>query len=302
MRRLSWAMFALLALALVATPALAQQTTGNINGQIVDGQGAAVPGVTVTAKNIATGFTRADVSDAQGIYRLTALPVGTYDLTAELQGFQKVENKGIDVNVGQTLTVGMTLQLASVQETVTVTGESPLVETGASSVGGVVDVARIENMPLNGRQFANLAATIPGVTMGFHTDPTKSTQFSPQIGGGNGRDRHRPACDDVRVPRRRVGGLRDHPEPRRDGDAVRVHVQSRQVGPAQRHQRDHEDRVHGRRRLPDVAHEEMPILRRGNSGRGDQVQALRLVRECCSACRGWCRGRCAGRCCAGRST
>ena len=81
----------------------------------------------------------------------------------------------------------MTLQLASVSESVTVTGESPLIETGASSVGGVVDVARIENMPLNGRQFANLAATIPGVTMGFHTDPTKSTQDSPQI-----RRRQRP--------------------------------------------------------------------------------------------------------------
>ena len=145
MRRLSWAMFALLALALVATPALAQQTTGNITGQIVDGQGAAVPGVTVTGKNAATGFTRSDVSDAQGVYRLTALPIGKYDLTAELQGFQKVENKGIEVSVGQTLTVPMVLQLASVQETVTVTGESPLVETGASSVGGVVDVARIEN-------------------------------------------------------------------------------------------------------------------------------------------------------------
>ena len=78
MRRLSWAMFALLALALVATPALAQQTTGNITGQIVDGQGAAVPGVTVTGKNAATGFTRSDVSDVQGIYRLTALPIGTY--------------------------------------------------------------------------------------------------------------------------------------------------------------------------------------------------------------------------------
>ena len=188
MRRLSWAMFALLALALVATPALAQQTTGNITGQIVDGQGAAVPGVTVTGKNAATGFTRSDVSDVQGIYRLTALPIGTYDLTAELAGFQKVENKGIEVSVGQTLTIAMTLQLASVSETVTVTGESPLIETGASSVGGVVDVARIENMPLNGRQFANLAATIPGVTMGFHTDPTKSTRYSPQIGGGNGRN------------------------------------------------------------------------------------------------------------------
>ena len=73
-------------------------------------------------------------------------------------------------------------------ETVTVTGETPLIETTSSAVGGVVDVGRIESMPLNGRQFANLAATIPGVGLGFHSDPTKSTQYSPQINGGNGRN------------------------------------------------------------------------------------------------------------------
>jgi outer membrane receptor protein involved in Fe transport len=63
-----------------------------------------------------------------------------------------------------------------------------MIETRSSSVGGVVDVARIENLPLNGRQFANLAATVPGVGLGFHSDPTKSSQFSPQINGGNGRN------------------------------------------------------------------------------------------------------------------
>jgi hypothetical protein len=181
--------FALIVAALgLAMPAVAQQTTGNITGRIVDGQGAAVPGVTVTAKNPQTGFTRSDVSDGEGTYRLNSLPVGTYDLTAELQGFKGVENKGIVVNVGQTLDVNMALSVATVQETVTVTGESPLIETSNSSVGGVVDIGRIENLPLNGRQFANLAATIPGVGLGYHTDPTKSTQFSPQINGGNGRN------------------------------------------------------------------------------------------------------------------
>ncbi|MBA3269586.1 MAG: TonB-dependent receptor, partial [Acidobacteria bacterium] len=75
-----------------------------------------------------------------------------------------------------------------VAETVTVTGESPLIEATASSVGGVVDIGRIESLPLNGRQFANLAATIPGVGLGFHSDPTKSTQYSPQVNGGNGRN------------------------------------------------------------------------------------------------------------------
>ena len=73
-------------------------------------------------------------------------------------------------------------------ESVSVTAESPLIQTTSSSVGGMVDVGRIESLPLNGRQFANAAVTIPGVMLGFHSDPTKSTQFSPQIGGGNGRN------------------------------------------------------------------------------------------------------------------
>jgi outer membrane receptor protein involved in Fe transport len=171
-----------------AGPAAAQQTTGNISGRIVDDQGAAVPGVTVTGRNAQTGFMRTDVTDAEGIYRLTAVPVGTYDLTAELQGFSRIESKGIVVNVGQTLDINLTLRVAGLQETVTVTGETPLIETSSSSVGGVVDVGRIESLPLNGRQFANLAATIPGVGLGFHSDPTKSAQFSPQINGGNGRN------------------------------------------------------------------------------------------------------------------
>ena len=172
----------------IGGPATAQQTTGTIAGRIVDDQGAAVPGVTVTGRNTQTGFTRTDVSDAEGSYRLTALPVGTYDVTAELQGFSRLENRGIVLSVGQTLDVNMALKVASLQESITVTGETPLIESRSSSVGGVVDIGRIESLPLNGRQFANLAATIPGVGLGYHSDPTKSSQFSPQINGGNGRN------------------------------------------------------------------------------------------------------------------
>ncbi len=178
--------FALLLAA--ATTVAAQQTTGTISGRVVDEQTAALPGASVTAKNVETGFSRTDAADAEGVYRLTALPVGTYDITTELQGFGRNERKGIVLSVGQTLSVDITLRVASLQESVTVTGESPLIEATSSSVGGVVDVGRIENLPLNGRQFANLAATIPGVGLGFHSDPTKSTQYSPQINGGNGRN------------------------------------------------------------------------------------------------------------------
>ena len=180
----------LLGLLLVASsmPAFAQQTTGNISGRALDPQGGAMPGVSVTAKSPQTGFTRAAVTDAEGVYRLSALPVGSYDLTVELQGFSTMERKGIVVNVGQTLELDFDLKVAQLSESVTVTGETPLLETSSSSVGGVVDVQNIESLPLNGRQFANLALTIPGVGLGFHSDPTKSTQFSPQIAGGNGRN------------------------------------------------------------------------------------------------------------------
>ncbi|HEX2462683.1 MAG TPA: TonB-dependent receptor, partial [Vicinamibacterales bacterium] len=181
----------LCALALVlaaASHTAAQQTTGTIAGRVVDPQGSAIPGATVTASNTQTGFSRATVSDNEGLYRLAALPVGTYDVKVELQGFATVEQKNLQVSVGQTVDVNFDLKVAGLTETVTVSGESPLIQSTSSSVGGLVDVQHIESLPLNGRQFANLALTIPGVGLGFHSDPTKSTQFSPQIAGGNGRN------------------------------------------------------------------------------------------------------------------
>jgi outer membrane receptor protein involved in Fe transport len=169
-------------------PAFAQQTSGSITGRVLDQQGAAVPGATVTAKSAATGFSRTEVSDASGLYRLNALPVGIYEVTASLSGFTTITKRDVDVNVGQVQAIDFSLRIAAVAETINVTGASPLIETTNSSVGGIVDPKRIESLPLNGRQFANLAATVPGVGLAFHTDPTKSTQYSPQINGGNGRN------------------------------------------------------------------------------------------------------------------
>jgi hypothetical protein len=166
----------------------AQGTNGTVTGRVVDQQGSAVPGATVTAKSATTGFTRAEVTDAEGVYRLSALPVGIYDVTAELQGFTTVSKKGVEVNVGQTQAIDFPLKVAQLAETVNVTGATPLIQTTASSVGAVVDVKRIESLPLNGRQFANLAATVPGVGLSFHSDPTKSTQFAPLVNGGAGRN------------------------------------------------------------------------------------------------------------------
>jgi hypothetical protein len=170
-----------------ASSVSAQQTSGNVTGRVLDAQQAAVPGVSVSAKHKATGFSRESTTDAEGVYRLTSLPVGTYEVKVELTGFQAI-TRDIDVTVGANLDVNFDLKMQGLAEAVQVTGETPLIETSTSAVGGVVDTKRIESLPLNGRQFANLAATIPGVGLGFHSDPTKSTQYAPQIGGGNGRN------------------------------------------------------------------------------------------------------------------
>ena len=171
----------------LTTSAAAQQTTGTITGRVFDDQKAAVPGASVTAKNDSTGFSRTEISDTEGVYRITGLPVGSYALSIELSGFQ-AQTRTVQVSVSETLTADFDMRIAKVAESVTVTAETPLVDTTSSAVGGVVDTRRVENLPLNGRQFANLAVTIPGVGLGFHADPTKSTQYSPQINGGNGRN------------------------------------------------------------------------------------------------------------------
>src|SRR5215217_443574 len=99
MKRIMAALIAVCALALPGTPAAAQQTTGAIQGRIVDAQKAAVPGVTVTAKSKGTGFSRAEVTDSEGVYRLNGLPVGSYDVHAELAGFAPFDRKDVIVNV-----------------------------------------------------------------------------------------------------------------------------------------------------------------------------------------------------------
>src|SRR3979490_2676842 len=121
---------------LTCASASAQGTSGTISGRVLDQQGSAVPGATVTAKSATTGFTRTEVSDAEGVYRLSALPVGVYDVTAELQGFTTVSKKGVEVNVAQTQAVDFPLRVAQLAETVNVNAATPLTERPAPTAGG----------------------------------------------------------------------------------------------------------------------------------------------------------------------
>ena len=177
-----------LALLLAAAPAAAQTTTAGISGLVTDAQGAALSGATVRAKSDETGFVRDARSDEAGNYRLVGLPVGTYAVVAEFKGMRPSTPSAVALSAGLDVRLNIPMQLAGPAETVTVSAAVPLVSARSSAVGQVVDLARIEGLPLNGRQFANLAATVPGVGLGFHSDSTKTAQYTPQISGGNGRN------------------------------------------------------------------------------------------------------------------
>jgi hypothetical protein len=179
---------ALLVVAFATAPGFAQGTNGTLTGKVTDEQGLALPGVSVTATNQDTGFQRSAQSDASGVYSINGLPIGRYEVKSNLTGFSPQTAKAVAVNVSATTSVEFKMTVASKSEEVTVVAEAPLVDVKQSGVGELITGTQIENLPLNGRQFANLAALVPGVSLGFHTDPTKSTQFAPQVAGGGGRN------------------------------------------------------------------------------------------------------------------
>jgi len=152
----------LLALAILLAlplPALAQEAV--ITGTITDSTGAVLPGVTVTATNQATGNVFTGVTDTTGRYRLPAR-VGTYRLSVELSGFTTVTRENVELLVGQTVTVNAQMMPSTLQETVTVTGEAPLIETTSSTVGGNIDPRQMSELPVQGRDWMSLALLAPG--------------------------------------------------------------------------------------------------------------------------------------------
>jgi hypothetical protein len=168
-------------------PASASAQSAAIRGRVVDEQQRAVAGATVTLINPRSGVTRTGDSNAYGLYNFEGLINGIYHITASRAGFATVQQLATTVPVGTVVYVDFTLRIAAVAETVTVVERSPLINSSSATIGGVVEPRRIEELPLNGRQFANLAATLPGVSIAFHRDPTKGTQYSPQVSGGTGR-------------------------------------------------------------------------------------------------------------------
>jgi outer membrane receptor protein involved in Fe transport len=160
--------------AIVPLPVFAQ-ATGTIAGIVTDETGAVIPGVTIEVTNVGTAQTRTAVTGADGYYSVPLLQPGPYQVKAALPGFKSLIRDGVSVTVESTSRVDMRLAVGRIEENVTVSGESPLVETSNATLGIVVDEKKIVDLPLNGRNFTQLGTLLPGV-------------FAPPaaLGGGGG--------------------------------------------------------------------------------------------------------------------
>ena len=170
-------------MALAALPGASQvgPTTGEVNGTVHDQGGTPLPGVGVEGVQVETGFRRAAVTDASGRYALTFLPPGRYTVTARLQGFQPLRRDGIVVVLGSTARVDVMIGLSGVSETLTVTGDAPVVDQAKTEVSASVNETAIRNLPLQTRNFTDLVVLTPGATL----DDTGRVHLSGQRGIGN---------------------------------------------------------------------------------------------------------------------
>src|SRR5262245_23062091 len=130
--------------------------TATISGVVRDGTGGVIPGATVAIKHIETGLNRTVNTSENGSYRMPALPVGQYELTAEKPGFKQQVRRGVNLVVGQDAVVDLTLEVGNVADQITVTEEAPLVNTTLSSTSGLINEVQIKELPLNGRSFDQL--------------------------------------------------------------------------------------------------------------------------------------------------
>ena len=162
-RLVSHVLVGLFLVALLPATVFAQFDTATVLGTVKDSTGAVIPGVTVTLRNDATGIAATVVSDAEGNYQFLSVRVGTYTVRAELQGFSTAEAKDISVVVNARQRVDLTMAVGSVGETVEVQAFSRLLETDSSDRGTIIAKEQVVNLPLNGRNYADLALLSPGV-------------------------------------------------------------------------------------------------------------------------------------------
>ena len=149
----------------VATAAHAQATTGRIAGRVKDSSGGVLPGVNVTVTEVRTGFTRDAVTNDEGAYVFVSLPLGSYTVTASLEGFKKASKTDHELVADGRLTLDFTLEIGAIAETIMVTARSEAVNLTSGEVSRTVDRAQVQDMALNGRNYMQLATVIPGAPL-----------------------------------------------------------------------------------------------------------------------------------------
>jgi len=166
-----------LALCFIAVPSAFAQSTAAIAGTVTDITGATVPNATVTARNQDTGEERTTQSDAAGQYLIPSLAVGKYRVEVKSQGMQTVAATNLTLDIGTTVRQDFSLKVASTTETIEITASAPVVESTSVSIGDVVNQQTVQNIPLNGRHFVDMALLIPGSVVapvnGFLTAPLR---------------------------------------------------------------------------------------------------------------------------------
>jgi hypothetical protein len=184
------AVAALSAIAFATRPVLAQAPVGTIAGVVADASGAVLSGASVTATSLSTGAERVTTANAQGYFVIPSLKPGEYLVTVANAGFANFVAPLVVVEVGQTARVDAVMKLESVTEKVEVQAGGVAVDTSQMSVGGVVNLKQINELPLNGRNYLELAQLQPGVEIqeGRAFDPTKSRYTGVSVGSRNGRE------------------------------------------------------------------------------------------------------------------
>jgi hypothetical protein len=168
-------------LLLTTSLATAQLTTGNISGTVTDQSGGAIPGASVTLRNVETGISRTTSTGANGRYEAPNLPLGNYEVSVTLAGFQTSVRAGIELTAGRNAVVDHVMQVGEVTQTVTVTGEVTFVETTTSTVSQLVSEQKVEELPLSGRDLTQLTYLQEGVLR----VPQRTSDSDPLGGAGS---------------------------------------------------------------------------------------------------------------------
>jgi Carboxypeptidase regulatory-like domain/TonB dependent receptor-like, beta-barrel len=171
----------------IGTQLAVAQTTAAISGTVKDQSGAVLPGATVTATNTETGISRSVVSGSRGEYHLSSLAVGSYEVKAEMTGFQASVHKGLTLSVGSAAVVDFALQVGNVTQEVTVTAEAPLLDTTTATVSGLVDPAQMREIPLNARSFIDLVPLQTGAVFVDAGSSSATNGFGRKISITGGR-------------------------------------------------------------------------------------------------------------------